>query len=149
MTARPRTLLGFDYGLRRIGVAVGQELTGTASALTTLINSDSGPDWLVITRLIKEWQADALVVGIPLNMDDSEHEMTHAARRFARQLQGRYGLPVYEADERLSSMEAEQVMIAQNIRSPNRKRQQHRARIDREAAQIILQTWLNEQAVTK
>lgn len=149
MTARPRTLLGFDYGLRRIGVAVGQELTGTASALTTLSNSDSGPDWLVITRLIKEWQADALVVGIPLNMDDSEHEMTHAARRFARQLQGRYGLPVYEADERLSSMEAEQVMIAQNIRSPNRKRQQHRARIDREAAQIILQTWLNEQAVTK
>ena len=149
MTARPRTLLGFDYGLRHIGVAVGQELTGTASALTTLSNSDSGPDWLVITRLIKEWQADALVVGIPLNMDDSEHEMTHAARRFARQLQGRYGLPVYEADERLSSMEAEQVMIAQNIRSPNRKRQQHRARIDREAAQIILQTWLNEQAVTK
>jgi len=149
VTARPQTLLGFDYGLRRIGVAVGQELTGTASALTTLSNSDSGPDWLVITRLIKEWQADALVVGIPLNMDDSEHEMTHAARRFARQLQGRYGLPVYEADERLSSMEAEQVMIAQNIRSPNRKRQQHRARIDREAAQIILQTWLNEQAVTK
>ncbi len=139
MTARPRTLLGFDYGLKRIGVAVGQELTRTANALETLHVPESGIDWSAIGALIDEWQAEALVVGIPLNMDGSEHEMTLAARRFARRLQGRYRLPVYEIDERLSSVEAEHALRARG------ERRHRRGEVDREAAQVILQTWLNEQ----
>lgn len=142
MTARPRTLLGFDYGLKRIGVAVGQELTGTANPLETLQVPGKGVDWEAVGRLIREWQADALVVGIPLNMDGTEHDMTHAARRFARRLQGRYGLPVYEIDERLSSVEAEH-RLRQRGRRPAQGR--GRGEIDREAAQLILQSWLNEQ----
>lgn len=142
MTARPRTLLGFDYGLKRIGVAVGQELTGTANPLQTLTVGDGGIDWTAIGRLIAEWQADALVVGVPFNMDGSEHDMTLAARRFARRLAGRYGLPVYEIDERLSSVEAAHALREQGQR-PGRRRQP--GTIDRQAAQIILQTWLDEQ----
>lgn len=143
MTTRPRTLLGFDYGLKRIGVAVGQELTGTANPLETLRVPDSGIDWDAIRRLIDEWQADALVVGVPLNMDGTEHEMTLAARRFARRLQGRYGLPVYEIDERLSSVEAAHALRRRGLRPT---RGQRHGEIDQEAAQVILQTWLNEQA---
>lgn len=143
MTARPRTLLGFDYGLRRIGVAVGQELTGTANPLATLQIPDRGLDWNAISALIAEWQADALVVGVPFNMDGTEHEMTLAARRFARRLQGRYGLPVYEIDERLSSVEAEHAL---RQRGQKTGRKHERGQIDCEAAQIILQTWLNEHA---
>ncbi len=143
MSVEPRTLLGFDFGLKRIGVAVGQELTGTASPLETLTTTHSGIDWDEIQRLIDEWKPHALVVGLPLNMDGSEHEMTAAARQFARRLQGRYGLPVYEVDERLSSIAAEERL--QEEAKKRFHRRNGRGRIDREAAQIILQTWLNEQ----
>jgi len=143
VSVEPRTLLGFDYGLKRIGVAVGQELTGTASPLETLTTTQTGIDWGEIERLIDEWKPHALVVGLPLNMDGSEHDMTLAARKFARRLQGRYGLPVYEVDERLSSIAAEEHIHDDVKRRLNRRN--GRGRIDREAAQIILQTWLNEQ----
>jgi len=102
-----RTLLGFDFGLKRIGVAVGQEMTGTASALTTVAARDGKPDWDAISRLIHEWQPDAVVVGLPLNMDGSDHELSRRARRFGNQLHGRYNLPAHFIDERLSSLEAE------------------------------------------
>lgn len=133
----PRTLLGFDYGRLRTGVAVGQTLTGTASALVTLHSRGTKPDWDGIDKLISEWQPDALVVGVPVHMDGTEQEMTAAARKFGRQLKARYNLPVYEADERLSSAEAEQ-----NLGSSLDK-----AAIDREAARLILQGWLNEQGM--
>lgn len=137
-----RTLLGFDYGLRYIGVAAGQELTATSKPLETLRTIHEKPDWDAITRLINDWKPDALVVGIPLSMDDSEQEMTHAARRFARQLAGRYNLPVHEADERLSSIEAAHMIHEYDSkgRRPRRKRG-----IDEVAANIILQTWLSQQ----
>jgi putative Holliday junction resolvase len=130
-----RTLLGFDYGRLRTGVAVGQTLTGTASALITLQARNNRPDWDGIDKLIREWQPDGLVVGVPVHMDGTEQEMTAAARKFGRQLKARYNLPVYEADERLSSAEAEQ----------NLGGTQDKAAIDREAARLILQAWLDEQ----
>ena len=129
-----RTLLGFDYGLKRIGVAVGQELTGTASALTTVAARDGKPDWDAITRLIQEWQPDAVVVGLPLNMDGSDHELSRRARRFGNQLHGRYNLPAHFIDERLSSLQAEALLRGSSHRKED---------IDKLAAQVILETWLS------
>jgi putative Holliday junction resolvase len=131
---KPRTLLCFDFGTKRIGVAVGQELTRTATALVTLNSRDGGPDWASISRLIKEWLPDALVVGLPLNLDGSESESSRLARRFGNRLAGRYNLPVFTADERLSSSEAEAILAEQG--------HFEKADIDRLAAQLILQSWL-------
>lgn len=129
------TLLGFDYGTRRIGVAVGQTITATASALTTLQAVQQRPDWDRITALIATWQPDALVVGLPFNMDDTETEVATQARRFARQLEGRYRLPVHLVDERLTSLEAERQLGKKAKRKEN---------IDALAAKLILETWLSE-----
>lgn len=131
---KPRTLLGFDFGTKRIGIAVGQELTHTATALVTLNNRDGGPDWASITNLITEWQPDAMVVGLPLNLDGSESESSRLARRFGNRLAGRYNLPVFNADERLSSNEAEAILAEQG--------HFEKADIDKLAAQLILQSWL-------
>ena len=133
-TAR-QTLLGFDYGRRRIGVAVGQQLTRSATALTTVQARDGKPDWPAISRLIEEWKPDALVVGIPYHMDGTEQDMTQAARRFCRQLEGRYRLPVYPADERLTSY------IVENSLPGNKHDRQN---IDPLAARLILQDWLQQ-----
>lgn len=138
-----RTLLGFDYGLKRIGVAVGQELTRTANALTTVQATDGKPDWDVITRLIEQWQPDAVVVGLPLNMDGTFHELSYRAKRFGNQLHGRYNLRAYFIDERLSSLEAEHLLNT-NLAQQSRKSQP--GDIDKMAARVILETWLAEQA---
>ena len=103
--AAPQTLLAFDFGLERTGVAVGNTLTGAAQPLRTVAargDARFGP----IARLIEEWQPAALVVGVPFHPDGAAHDNTHRARRFARQLQGRFGLPVHEVDERYSTTEA-------------------------------------------
>jgi len=136
--ANPRVLLGFDFGTKRIGVAVGQELTATARALETLNSPDGGPDWPGISRLIEQWQPDALVLGLPLNLDGSDHEITRLARRFGNRLRGRYNLPVYTVDERLSSAEAE-ALLAERGRFEKED-------VDKVAAQLILQSWLEQQA---
>ncbi len=142
MSARPRTALGFDFGLKRIGVAVGQELTGTATALETLRVGSGGIDWSAIARLIDEWRPQALIVGLPLNMDGSEHAMTVAARGFGQRLQGRFPAPVYYVDERLSSIEA-----AETLRREGEGRRLGRDDVlDGIAAMHILETWLREQA---
>lgn len=136
MAARPpQTLLGFDYGTRRIGIAVGQVITGTARPLTTLQSRNGKPDWDGIGRLIRDWLPDALVVGLPRHMDGSEHELTEAARRFGNQLAGRYNLPVYHVDERLTSVEAEQQLGTTG----------DKGEVDRLAARIILEDWLRQQ----
>lgn len=131
-TVRPRTLLGFDFGGKRIGVAVGQTLTGTASALTTVNMTQQKPDWDAISSLIQEWQPQALIVGIPLTMTGETQPLTDRAKAFARKLEGRYHLPVYGVDERLSSRAARESL-------------QSSYGIDPEAAKIILETWLAEQ----
>lgn len=137
---KPRVLLGFDFGIKRIGVAVGQELTRTARALETLSSPDGGPDWSGISRLIEQWHPDALVVGLPLNLDGSEHEVSRLAQRFGNRLKGRYNLPVFTIDERLSSVEAERQLAEQG--------RFDKAAVDREAARIILESWLAQQPDT-
>jgi putative pre-16S rRNA nuclease len=129
------TLLGFDYGLQRIGVAVGQELTGTARALATVRARDGNPDWDMITELIRTWRPDALVVGFPLRADGSESEFTRRVKRFMRQLEARYALPVHPMDERLSSRAAAQAGENGNHELKGRG-------IDAVAAREILQSWL-------
>jgi putative Holliday junction resolvase len=137
---RLQTLLGFDFGRQRIGVAVGQQVTGTATALATLISRDGQPDWESISALLRTWCPDALVVGLPVTADGHETELTRAIGRFVRQLEGRFHLPVHTVDERLSSREAaSQCADAGAGRGgPG---------IDALAARIILQNWLDSSGV--
>jgi putative Holliday junction resolvase len=102
----PQSLLAFDFGTRRIGVATGNRFSQSAEPLKS-IAVEGEARFLAIERLIKEWQPDALVVGLPVHPDGAEHAMTLRARRFGRQLQGRFRLSVYEVDERYTSVEAE------------------------------------------
>jgi len=104
-TPRTQTFLAFDFGLKRTGVATGNSLLRQASPLTT-IRAEGDARFAPIARLIAEWQPDALVVGIPVHPDGAPHDNTRRAQRFARQLQGRFGLPVYPVDERYSTTEA-------------------------------------------
>jgi putative Holliday junction resolvase len=103
--AAPATLLAFDYGTRRTGVAVGNTLLRRARPLSTLV-AEGDAVFAQAEPLIREWQPAALVVGIPLHPDGAAHENTHRAERFARRLGGRFGLPVHRVDERYSTTEA-------------------------------------------
>ncbi|MGO1430698.1 MAG: Holliday junction resolvase RuvX, partial [Halomonas sp.] len=104
--AGQRLILAFDYGTRRIGVAVGNELLHSARELTPLTARDGIPDWKVVSQLLTEWQPDLLVVGLPLNMDGSESAMSIRARKFGNRLHGRYGKPCEMVDERGTTREA-------------------------------------------
>jgi len=101
----PLSFLAFDYGARRVGVATGNALTHSATPLTT-VALEGDARFAAIARLIDEWQPDALVVGVPFHPDGAPHDNTRRAQRFARQLHGRFGLPVHEVDERWSTTEA-------------------------------------------
>ncbi|KEI69925.1 Holliday junction resolvase [Endozoicomonas elysicola] len=133
------TVLGFDFGTRNIGVAAGQVITQTASALPSLKAKDGIPDWHQIEALIQEWKPDAIIVGIPLNMDGSESEMSRRARKFGNRIHGRFNLPFYEADERLTSFEAKE--WAGKL---GHKGHYGSNPVDAMAAQIILEAWLND-----
>jgi putative holliday junction resolvase len=102
---KPQSFLAFDFGLKRTGVAIGNTLLGTASALTT-VAAEGAARFERIAALIDQWQPDALVVGVPLHPDGAPHDNTRRAQRFARQLHGRFRLPVHEVDERYSTVEA-------------------------------------------
>jgi len=146
------TILGFDFGLRRIGVAVGQTLTSTATPLHTLRCTDGRPDWETVTRLIAEWSPVALVVGLPITADGTETLFLTTVRSFVRRLEGRYRLPVHTIDEHLSSREAESRLRmgeGYGVDKKARSRPFHREDIDRVAAQVILQTWLADRTVSK
>ncbi len=135
-----RTFLGFDFGMRNIGVAVGQELTRTANPLTVIKAREGIPNWDHIKTLLDQWAPQLLVVGLPLNMDGSEQEMTAAARRFGNRLNGRFHIPIDWQDERLTTFEAlDQLGIRSKMQS-NRPED-----VDRISAQLILQSWLNNQ----
>lgn len=129
-------LLGFDYGTHKIGVAVGQPLTGTASPLETLGLVKQKPDWERIARLLKEWHPQALIVGHPFEMTGREADNAAGAKRFARQLHGRFHLPVHMADERLTSREAWARLGTEAGKDPTK--------VDSYAAKLILETWFNE-----
>lgn len=139
MPATPDMVLGFDFGERRIGIATGQTITLSASPLTTLNAIDNHPDWISIEKIIKEWNPSALVVGIPSYLDGSASDMTRKAERFCRQLEGRFQLPVHRINESLTSFEAEQ-----HLREKKQSTQHNKQEIDRMAAAIILQSWLDQ-----
>ena len=121
--------MGFDFGTQRIGVAVGQTVSGTAEALTILKARDGRPRWEEVSQLIDTWRPEILIVGDPINMDGTDSDICLLARKFARRLHGRFGLPTELMDERLSSFEAQT--------------DSNGGHIDAEAARIILQSWLN------
>jgi len=125
-----RSLLAFDYGTRRVGVACGNTLMRQATPLRT-IAAEGDARFAAIHKLIAEWQPDALVVGVPFHPDGAEHDNTWRARRFARQLAGRFGLPVLEIDERYSTVEAQ-------------SRGADERSIDAAAAAIILEQYFRE-----
>jgi len=137
----PRTLLGFDFGMKRIGVAVGQTLTRSANPVMVLKAVDGVPNWQTIQELIATWQADALVVGVPYNMDGSEQALTFAARKFANKLRAHFNCPVYSADERLTTIEAKRQWYEQSSTKTAKLPQP----LDSHAAQLILEQWLRDQ----
>jgi len=120
--------MAFDFGTTKIGVAVGQQITGTASPVAVVKARDGIPQWLAIDRLVEEWQPKVLVVGLPINMDGTESDMSKAAARFSRRLHGRYGIRIELMDERLSTFEARE------FENPDQ--------LDAIAAKLILETWL-------
>jgi putative Holliday junction resolvase len=133
------TFLGFDFGLKNIGVAVGQSVTKTATPLAIINGANDKILWQQIAKLIKTWHPNVLVLGVPLNMDGTAQEMTKAARQFAQQLQVFSGLPVYEMDERLTTKSAREKVYMQG----GYKALQKEA-IDSIAAQLILESWMHE-----
>jgi putative Holliday junction resolvase len=131
-----RLVLAFDFGAKRIGVAVGNELLQSARELTPLTARDGIPDWHVVTRLLAEWQPDLLVVGLPLHMDGSESEMSVRARKFGNRLHGRYRKPCYMVDERGSTREAKQI-----AHEAGHKGDYRADSVDGIAAVLILEGW--------
>lgn len=138
-----QTLLAFDYGLRHIGTAVGQRLIGSSNPAGVIRARDGVPDWQTVETLVKEWQPDLLLVGLPLNMDGTDSPMSARARKFARQLQGRCGIGVELVDERLTSFAAKQ----QRYES-RQSTDFGRDTVDAEAACIILQDFYNRQTLS-
>ena len=125
------TVLAFDFGLKHIGIATGQTITRTASALTTISARDGQPDWQSVRNLVREWRPVRLIVGLPLNMDDTESDMSERARAFAARLEKETGIAVAMADERLTSR-------AVGESQSGGRDQSHAA-----AAALIAETWLN------
>ncbi|MBE9563870.1 MAG: Holliday junction resolvase RuvX [Proteobacteria bacterium] len=134
------SVLGFDYGKKRIGVATGQTITCSATPCTTLNQIEGNPDWASIGAEIKQWNPQALIVGMPFHTDGSENKMTAAAKQFAYELEKRFKLPVIEVNEALSSQQAEEI-LKENMKI----NKQNKHEIDRMAAAIIVQRWLNQQ----
>ena len=134
------TIIAIDFGLRNIGVAVGNTLSLPSRPLTILQARDGVPDWDALSSIFDEWRPDRILVGNPLNMDDSESDMGRQAARFARRIEGRFGLPVTLVDERLSSREAKANALAAGHRGDFAS-----IPVDDEAAAIILATWLHQQ----
>ena len=142
MTAPPKgsIYLGFDYGAKRIGLAVGDAVTGSARPLPTVANGRQ-PDWDALAKALKEWRPAACIVGLPVDLDGNDQAITTHARVFAEQLRSRYGVPVYLCDERLSSRAADDEI--RNARADGRMNRRTRSG-DRDgvAARLILEQWL-------
>ena len=123
-------IMGFDFGMKRIGVAVGQKVTQTASGLTVVQACDGIPRWEQLDKLILDWQPEKFIVGLPLNMDGSKSEMSQKAHKFSRRMSSRYNIPSEMFDERLTSFEA--------------REHEEKTHIDAIAARLILESWLRE-----
>lgn len=136
------TLLAFDVGARRIGVAVGNTISLSAREVGVLDVLDSGPDWPALDRWMREWRPDGLVVGDPATLDGGDQPIRQRARAFARSLQQRYCLPVEQVDERTSSIEAAQRFAAG--RAAGARKRHQASQLDALAAVVILERWLSE-----
>lgn len=132
------TILAFDYGLKSIGVAVGQRLTGTASTLKALKAQDGTPNWEQIEALLKEWQPELVVVGLPLNMDGSEQPFTARVHKFINRLHGRFGVKVIAQDERLTTVDARAELFSQGGFKKLSK-----DAVDCYSAKLILESWFD------
>lgn len=132
------TILAFDYGLKSIGVAVGQRLTGTASTLKALKAQDGTPNWEQIEALLKEWQPDLIVVGLPLNMDGTEQPFTARVHKFINRLHGRFGVKVVAQDERLTTVDARAELFSQGGFKKLSK-----DAVDCYSAKLILESWFD------
>jgi len=131
-----RTVLGFDFGTKSIGVAVGQEITGTANGLAALKARDGIPDWQQVSDLVSQWQPDLLVVGLPLNMDGTNQQVTFAAKKFANRLHNLTRLPVETQDERLTTTDARARLFEQGG-----YRNLQKGKVDSMSAKLILESY--------
>lgn len=138
-TTLAETIVAFDFGLRRIGVAVGQNVTASANPLAAVRNTDSGPDWQAISNVVNEWHPSRLIVGMPLHEDGSPSEMGVPIKAFIAEL-GRFELPVEQVDERYSSIEANEVLKSE--RAMGLRGRINKEAIDSVAAALIAERWL-------
>jgi putative Holliday junction resolvase len=120
--------MGFDFGMKKIGIAIGQSITGTANPLIIITAKDGQPDWLALGKIVKQWQPEKFIVGLPINMDSTPSEMSSKAEKFARRLTGRYNIPHQTWDERLTSFEAREFADPDKL-------------IDAIAAKLILESY--------
>ncbi len=141
MPATPETILAFDFGLRRIGVAVGQQVTVSANPLAVIRNSEEGPDWTAIGELIREWQPSRIIVGMPAHVDGSPSEIENQVRGFVGEL-ARFERPVETEDERYSSLEAKELLKSE--RALGLRGRISKEMIDSAAATLIAERWLSK-----
>jgi putative Holliday junction resolvase len=134
-------LMGFDFGTTKRGIATGQTITQTAQPLKPIAAKSGQPNWETLAELIKQWKPEALIVGLPLNMDGTEQQVTQQAKKFANRLQGRFGLPVELQDERLTTVDARSEIFAREGKKGIDSRS-----IDSLAACLILENWLEQNA---
>src|SRR5690606_5155115 len=134
----PKTILAFDYGTQNIGLAVGQDLTRTADELPPLKAKDGIPNWDAVATLLADWRADLAIVGLPLNMDGSESELSTRARKFANRLHGRFGIKVDLVDERLSTFSAKGEAMGRGHRGNYARKP-----VDSIAARLLLEAWFD------
>jgi len=134
-------LMGFDFGTTKIGIATGQTITHTAQPLDPIAAVSGQPNWETLESIIKQWKPQALIVGLPLNMDGSEQQVTQQAKKFANRLHGRFGLPVELQDERLTTVDARSEIFEREGKKGIESRS-----IDSLAACLILESWLQQNA---
>ena len=139
MNLDSKVILAFDFGLKHIGVAIGQEITNTAETFFSLEAKNGEPDWSKLDPLVKEWKPKLLVVGNPLNMDGSDSEIKKKSDKFSNLINKRYNIPVELMDERLTTREAKDRLKAEEDNSASSGRDTHQI-----AAQIILENWFSE-----
>ena len=133
----PSSLLGFDFGTKSIGVATGQMITATAQPIAAIKANDGIPNWDVVEKLIKEWQPDLVVVGLPLNMDGTEQMITQRAKKFANRLNGRFGVKIVLQDERLTTASAKEFIF-----NHGGYKALNKGKIDSVSAVLILESWM-------
>ncbi len=138
--AGQRTVLAFDFGTKSIGLAVGQEVTGTAAPLAALKARDGVPNWDVLKNIIEQWQPDLALVGLPLNMDGTEQDVTQRAKTFANRIHGRFGLKVETWDERLTTVDARSMLF-----ELGGYKKLNKDKVDSVSACVIFTSWAENQ----